>query len=47
MGLALSEYLASQGAQVTIVARDVKKLEEAKSRIEVGPSRMVIEEHED
>ncbi|KAJ9107233.1 hypothetical protein QFC20_003768 [Naganishia adeliensis] len=34
LGLALSEYLASQGAQVTIVARDVKKLEEAKSRIE-------------
>ncbi|KAI5449447.1 3-dehydrosphinganine reductase [Naganishia albida] len=34
LGLALSEYLASQGAHVTIVARDVKKLEEAKLRIE-------------
>lgn len=36
MGLALSEYLASQGAHVTIVARDVKKLEEAKLRIEAS-----------
>lgn len=35
LGLALSEYLAAQGAHVTIVARDEKKLKEAKARIEV------------
>ncbi|GHJ87840.1 hypothetical protein NliqN6_4242 [Naganishia liquefaciens] len=34
LGLALSEYLATQGAHVTIVARDEKKLQDAKTRIE-------------
>ncbi|KAJ9121604.1 hypothetical protein QFC22_002223 [Naganishia vaughanmartiniae] len=33
LGLALSEYLARQGAHVTIVARDTKKLVEAQAQI--------------
>jgi hypothetical protein len=36
LGLALSEYLARQGAHVTIVARDTKKLVEAQAQIKAS-----------
>lgn len=36
LGLALAKYMASKGASVTIVARDQKKLDEAKLEIQVS-----------
>lgn len=37
MGLALAEGLAKKGAHITVVARDVKKLEQSVERIKASP----------